>query len=62
MEYLSVLIDTVEKNSVNSIKLKSIKKSENKIVKILAKSKDKIYLSLDLEICLSLKKFKILLL
>ena len=50
-KYLSVLINIVKKYKVVVSKYKSIRKSRNKI--------SKIYLSLYLKICPTLKKFKV---
>ena len=54
--------DIIEKIIVYDGYYKSIKKNRNKIVEILAKSKNEICLNLDLKIHLSLKKFKVLVL
>ena len=65
MKYLLILVNMVKEDKISNTKDKNIKKYENEIIKILAKLKSWNLLSLDLEICLSLKillKFKTLLL
>lgn len=49
MKYLLISVNKYIKNEPSNSKYRSIKKGENKIVKILAKSKVEIYLNLDLE-------------
>ena len=55
-----ILVDLIEKYKNSSNKYKNIKKSRNKIIKILAKQKSWNLPKFKLKICLSLKKFKIL--
>ena len=65
MKYLLILVNMVKEDKISNTKDKNIKKYENEIIKILAKLKSWNLLSLDLEICLSLKillKLKTLLL
>ena len=62
VKYLPKLVNEVEKDKVGSSEYKSVKKMEIKCLQFQLTQKIEICLNLDLKICLSLNKFKVLVL